>query len=318
MMEDYLRKVRTLALGKSIRRITPTAIHSSMSTEQGTRYLLAVREVLEMNREKAVSPEVLFRAAEQSLSGEASCTEAHIGLQPGTMNPVHYGHITASLAAIIVDRLDLVLLMNAGAVPEKPHAPSADVRHEMLRLAVGEKDLAAWLWASPIRQQLERVFSTDRRLLMLFGKDQITRRSTMDLAAFIWLFRANPKVKWTYLVGSDKVSGYGRKGEYDLLVNTLGDSRANAQVMYFTRADQDVDVQNDIAPYSWLLRKWQSGFIKKSLLPSCEVSSTDIRQAIAKHDTQVNGVPFTEVLPTSVIDFIHANEGLCALYAHAT
>ncbi len=264
MVEDYIRKVQTLALGNSIRRITPTAIHSSMSSEQGARYALALREVLEMNREKAISPEVLFRAADQALCGETSSTEAHIGLQPGTMNPVHYGHVTASLAAILSDTLDLVLLMNAGAVPEKPLAPSADVRHEMLRLAVSEKCLADWLWASPIRQQVESLFSTDRRLFMLLGRDQSARRSTMDIAAFIWLFRANPKVKWTYLVGSDKVSGYGRKGEYDLVVNTLCDPRANAHVLYFDRQGEVIDVEWHITPYGWMLGKWKTGFFQKS------------------------------------------------------
>src|SRR6266850_6753148 len=119
MVADYLNKVETLAAGSRIRRIAPEALHSSMTGEQRTRYAIAIHQVLETTPERAISPDVLFRAADLAVSGETSNIEARVGLQPGTMNPVHYGHLSASLAAIIANTMDVVLLMSGGNVPDK-------------------------------------------------------------------------------------------------------------------------------------------------------------------------------------------------------
>lgn len=312
---SLLQQVEEWAATRTIKRPDTSTIHIAMTETQKARYMNAILNVLLSDDAKVVTPNILFRAADLAVAGEASMSEAHIGLLPGTMNPIHYGHICASLAGIIVNELDTVLLANGGTVPDKPGSADPVVRNEMLGIAASEGSLTEWLKVTPIRQQTVEMFSKDRQTLLLAGANEDVRRSNMDIAAFIWLFRANPKVIWTYLVGSDKVIGYGRKEEYGLIVETLADSRANAQVLYFVRDGEDIDLANYIAPYGWMLEKWKTGFFKKSPLQTCALSASKIRIALVAGQEQVDGIPLSECLSQDVLSYIRDRKTLIASYA---
>jgi nicotinic acid mononucleotide adenylyltransferase len=315
MIANYSQDVEALAGKQRIRRLSPTAVFFAMSQAQQNQYALAIHRILELDNQKTVSPDVLFRAADLAVLGQTSETEARIGLQPGTMNPVHYGHISAALAAILAESLDLVILMTGANVPDKPYSANSTLRYEMLRLAIAESGLTDWLWATLIRQQVAEMFSQDPRLQVLLGQDDFAKRSTIDLAAFIWLFRANPKVKWTYVVGSDKISGYGGKGEYDLIVNTLADVRASTHVLYIERQDEVINVDKDISPYDWMLANWKNGFFKKSPLSTYQISASAIRTAIAECNGDAADTIAAEALAHSVLAFILEKKDLLSLYS---
>ena len=58
-----------------------------------------------------------------------------IGIQGGTLDPIHNGHIEIALRAMAVLKLDGVALMPAGDPPHKPRATGRQDRLEMARLA---------------------------------------------------------------------------------------------------------------------------------------------------------------------------------------
>jgi nicotinic acid mononucleotide adenylyltransferase len=304
--------VERSALAADLKRIDPSTIHTTMTDAQKAEYLRAVLEIIGSRGLTLISPDILFEAADVALAREVSPSQARVGILPGTMNPIHYGHIVVALGAILEHNLNLVLLAPGGALPDKPHSAGFASRNEMLTIAAQSQDLCSWLHATPIRQQMADAVGTDRRTLRAAGVDETTRRYNTDIAAFIWLFRANPNIEWTYLVGSDKIAAYGRKGEYSLVVDTLG--RANTQIAYYTRHGKDIDIARDIAPYPWLHQKWQAGFFKESALPTCDISSYEIRRAIAEGRDQVDRISLTKCLPQNVVNYISSHETLLASY----
>ncbi|MGE5196902.1 MAG: hypothetical protein ACM3IL_00125, partial [Deltaproteobacteria bacterium] len=327
---DYLSRVERLHSEGSINKLNPYAVRFNMTQAQKDNYLAAIKKVLKEKKLTVITPEVLFEAADIATKDDKSSVEANIGLQPGTMNPLHYGHVSASLAGIITNNLNMVLLANGGTVPDKPYAASADIRNEMARAAVTDEGLRDWLQVTPIRQQIVEMFE-DAGALELAGtpeefeaakKEKLDiksladfQRFNMDIAAFIWLFVANPRVRWTYLVGSDKVAGYGKKGEKNLIVHTLGDPRAKAQVVYFAREGEDIDLKSDIDPFTWLKEKFDSGFFKKSPLPSFEdISATKVRIALVKGEAKIKDTPITEFIAPAVYTYIRNNRTLLFLY----
>lgn len=62
-----------------------------------------------------------------------------LGILGGSFNPVHYGHLLMAECALESCRLDEVWLMPAAVAPHKQsaHTPSAEMRIEMLQLAIG-------------------------------------------------------------------------------------------------------------------------------------------------------------------------------------
>ncbi|MBU1998810.1 MAG: hypothetical protein KKE64_04860, partial [Candidatus Omnitrophica bacterium] len=317
VVQDYLSQVESLYKAGSINRLNHQTIRFFMTEAQKKNYMSAVRDVLRQRNASVITPDILFEAADMATKKDKSTITARIGLQPGTMNPLHYGHISASLAGIIANDLDMVILANGGTVPDKPYAANADIRNEMARIAAGgEEGLSEWLQVTPIRQQTVEMFESEgEESLRIVGADENARRFNMDMAAFIWLFRANPNVKWTYLVGSDKVAGYGKKGEYGLIVETLGDTRANAQVVYFARTGEDIDYSKDIARHSWMQEKWHAGFFKRSPLPSFEdLSATKVRIALITGADNIDGVALTESIASDVLTYIRNNRTLMFLY----
>ncbi|MDD5156409.1 MAG: DUF1868 domain-containing protein, partial [Candidatus Omnitrophica bacterium] len=142
------------------------------------------------------------------------------------------------------------------------------------------------------------------------------------MAAFIWLFVANPNAAWTYLVGSDKVKEYGKKNEKALLLETLNNPKAHARVVYFSRTgkdlarpgEDDIDYFQDIVPYPWLKEIYDSGFFHKSSIPSSvDPAVKEIRKALSDindipaKDRTVGNTILSEFVPQPVIDYIAAD-----------
>jgi len=315
IVESLMYKLEERAATQTRKKQDASIIHTAMTEAQTSRYMQAILHNMSSAELKVVTPDLLFDAADKAIANEVSIIEAHVGLQPGTMNPVHNGHISVALAGILVNELDTVLLATGATVPDKPKSVDPTIRNEMLRIATRGNALSEWLHVTPVRQQVAEMFSVNSQLLLLAGDTETVRRSNMDIAAFIWLFSANPKVRWTYLVGSDKVARYGRLEEYDLIVRTLADRRVNARVLYSVRDGEDVDVTNHIAPYDWMFEKWQSGFFKRSPLLTCPVSARKIKTALVKGRDHVDGLPLNECLPEEVLTYIRTHKTLLASYA---
>lgn len=313
-VESLLCKIEERAATQTRKRQDTSIIHTVMTEAQKSKYMQAISDNLS-SAELKVTPDLLFYAADEAMANEVSNSEAHVGLQPGTMNPVHNGHISAALAGIFVNELDVVLLATGATVPDKPQSVDPTIRTEMLTIATRGNALSDWLHVTPVRQQVAEMFSVNSQFLRRVGESETVRRSKMDIAAFIWLFRANPKVRWTYLVGSDKVAGYGRLEEYDLIVATLANSRVNARVFYSVRDGEDVDVANHVAPYEWMLEKWQSGFFTRSPLLTYPVSARKIKTAIVKGRADVDGLSLNECLPDEVLKYIRTHKTLLTSYA---
>ncbi|GAI46257.1 unnamed protein product, partial [marine sediment metagenome] len=264
--------------------------------------------------ESVVDPTILFEAAKRALQGRALTVKAKVALQPGTMNPLTYGHITASLASIIDKHIDKVILANGGTVPDKPYAASATIRNEMANIATQAPGLSDWLLVTPIRAQTVKMFSRDEKTLKLAGRDEKARRFNMDMAAFIWLFVANSNVQWFYIVGADKLAGYGKKNEINLLQNTL--HPAGVKVLYFSREEAaGFTYEEHIQPFGWLDRLWKQDLFVESSIPSFEdVSATKVRRALAEGEDTIDDIPLSEMLPSGVIEYIKGNKALLSLY----
>ncbi|MCK5493282.1 MAG: hypothetical protein KAJ14_09245, partial [Candidatus Omnitrophica bacterium] len=309
-VDAYLKKALGLLQEGTIQKLRLSDINFEMTSAQKDKYLQSIKNILEERNEEAVTPTILFQAAKAALEGEESTVTGKIGLQPGTMNPLHYGHVSASLAGIIGREIDAVLLANGGTVPDKPYAASADIRNEMARKAVDEDGLRDFLQVTPVRAQTVDMFTKD---IAMAGKDENARRFNMDMAAFIWLFAANPKIEWFYLVGSDKVAGYGKKDEKGLLLETLKPAKVKA--VYFARTGEDINYEEDIAKYDWMKELWEDGFFEKSAVSSfADLSATKVRVALVEEKDNVEGVPLTESISSKVIEYILSTKELIALY----
>jgi starch synthase len=321
LKDEYVDKLEELKQQGKITPIEDPAdeLNVQMSQDQQNAYMREIKNVLSEQGKNEITPEILFEAARRATVNDKSTAQARVCLQPGTMNPLHYGHITASLAGIITqvnetdkDKKVLTLLANGGTVPEKFYAASADIRNEMAREALKDRGLDEWLEVTPIRGQLADMFRADSGTLKLAGEDDTAQRFNMDIAAFVWLIVANPNVEWVYIVGSDKVGakgdypGYGRKEEIRLVQDTL--AKSGVKILYFERKGQEIDYDFKIKPYFWLNDLWQKGVFEKSELTSfADLSATDIRMALIRNDQTVNGLPVDSLVPASVIDYIKAD-----------
>ncbi|MBU1087610.1 MAG: hypothetical protein KKD05_08885 [Candidatus Omnitrophica bacterium] len=323
----YISELNRLKSKKYINKFTDAEredLRIELTSERKAAYLAAIREVLKEKNVKVITPEILFEAAKRATKNDHSTVKARVNLQPGTMNPLHYGHLTASSAGIIgrVTTADknkqvkvMTLLANGGTVPDKPFAAKAETRNEMARKAIENSDMHDWTEVTPIRGQAVDMFLSSRENLVLAGKNESSRRFNMDMASFIWLFVANPNVEWVYLVGSDKVAGYGKKNEKGLLVDTLSRPEAHASVVYFGRKGEEIDYENDIKKYDWLDKLWKAGFFKLSTVSSfADLSATKVRTALVNGDEQIDGISLSETMPTSVSEYIRDNRELMYLY----
>ncbi len=316
--EGLLRVLASRRALGSLQQVDGEAIKRQIPPEQQVEYLHSIRDLRIQRDLCALSPGLFFDAADNALDRHARTgTSARIGILPGTMNPPHWGHIAAAIAAIIDLKLNAVLLAPCGIVPDKPDSPAGHLRLNMVDAAVGDKSVCGWLHSTSVRVDAVQMFVNEPQPRE-FGLDDsgAHRRLLMDVAAFVWLFRANPNVDWTYLVGSDEVADYGHGGQRALVVDTLGDSRAKTAVVYYPRKAKMVDFERDVEPYPWLLEIWRAGYLKEWPIKSLDISGRQIRATLGSRLHDLGHV--NTFLQRDVLNFVKEHEELLALYSGET
>jgi hypothetical protein len=233
-------------------------------------------------------------------------------LQPGTDNPYHWGHASAGLAARLTTHAVGHLVAVGGLTPDKPFASTRAHRYQMALLTAQEINTLSGgrntFAVTPVRQLFSEVFKGD---LWRFGSNGEEQRSMLDILAFLWLFEANPKVTWHFVIGADKFDNYARKNEQQLLRETLYDRKM--KVVWLERAGFPVTEETVAGWPAWLRELWQEpGFFLKNTHPShTNISATKIRNTIQKYrqerdiGTQERLLSeLSEDIPRSVLNYV--------------
>jgi ADP-ribose pyrophosphatase YjhB (NUDIX family) len=253
----------------------------SMTPEQGARYRQEIEKLLA--NEPVVTSAVLLKAAKAVLKEHpewASHVGGSIALQPGSMNPYTNGHLAVSLAGILSADLRGAIVATGGAISEKPYALSAELRRWMTRKAV--EDIDPLVKVSSIRNDSFETFKDGS--LSKWGKDLDEQVRTMDLAGFIWLFAANPDVKWVYLAGSDKVVDYPKKNEIDFIKNVLHDE-FHATILYFLRKNETSESLYKAIKGTWAQTLWDEGFFQASTKETAkDIEANELKLSISRGD----------------------------------
>ncbi len=163
------------------------------------------------------------------------------------------------------------------------------------------------------------MFNGDADALRQLG-DKKFRSLNFQLAAYIWLFAANPNIKWTHLVGADIPFDSPLWG-WNFVTFGTGDIKAD--VVYFPRpgvtrekfgtgkgakqklSEEDADKVDKL---------WEEAIYKVNTKHYLNVSSGPVRIGIAKGDALVNGKPIHEMIPEKVYEFIKKTPELMELY----
>ncbi|MFH2146065.1 MAG: glycosyltransferase [Candidatus Omnitrophota bacterium] len=278
-------------------------IKMSPTEKEGNEYLIAINEILKESGKDTVDLELLQEAAKKVLSGRQSEIKGKMGLLAGTFNPLTYGHITASLAGMISEGLEGVVISNNGdIVPSDFFIPSTQIRNQMARIAIdSDPGLIDKIFVSDILDAVVKMFERDDALNLL-GNNEHKIRVNADMAAFVWLFYANPNIEWTFIIGSDKVDSYGEKGEENVL-RMFDDN--NIKVLYFERDGQKINVKEKIKPYEFLENYFEKGLFQKSKVNAFPaVSSTRVRTALYKQAGAIGNIDLKEIIPAKLVDFI--------------
>ncbi|MBN1700087.1 MAG: hypothetical protein JW881_21430 [Spirochaetales bacterium] len=225
-------------------------------------------------------------AASRHHNDEICSSSAYVGIMPGSFDPVHYGHITAALNAVVQLKLDGVLFLIGGTVPEKPEITAFRHRLHMAQVYANDK-WGTWIRYCPLRFDMAEIYKaalwplpSSLKQGAVSGTMALTIiRNITDIAAFCLLFAMNPRVQWVYITGSDKINKYGNENEKELVLHTL--FKHGIQVFYSNRKDFPIDL-NLIGKQRWLLDLWNGGmFIADDLTQNDRVSSSKIRHEIA-------------------------------------
>lgn len=298
-VDHYLRNVRNLWF---VKQPDISTIRREPTVDEINAYKNEIINLVIERKMQHVDAAILYEAARtvSDRSNNIGTAEYFYGLRPGSDDPLHYGHVSAGLGAILHfgsqrqglfralssvmsghRPLNGVIFASGGKVPDKPEVSAFAHREAMANIALN--DFFPWIMPSSIRNMMAEALGSayinvSNKMMPVMGANVNEQRAFCDIAAFNWLFAMNPLMKWCYITGSDKVNGYGEKNEEQLVFHTL--YRNKVKVLYFERDDQPVEISK-VYQRVWLKKCWQQDmFIKSTVSSYSGLSATKLRNMI--------------------------------------
>ncbi len=194
-----------------------------------------------------------------------------IGIYGGTFSPVHNGHVAAARAFMAQMWLDILYVIPTGLTPHKEmqgNATAAD-RLEMLRLAFGD---------------MEGVVVSDMEV----------RRAGKSYTVDTLRALSRPEDRLFLLCGTDMM----------LTLDSWREPEEIFRLCYpvYIRRENDTALDEEIVRKNTLYQQKYGKVVRRILAPVVDVSSSQVRQAVA--DDQ----PIDSLVPPAVADYIKAKK----------
>ena len=191
-----------------------------------------------------------------------------VGIYGGTFSPVHNGHVAAAKAFMEQMWLDILYVIPTGVTPHKAmkgDATAAD-RLEMCRLAFGG---------------MEGVIVSDLEMRRE-GKSY-----TVDTLRELY----DPEGRLFLLMGTDML----------MTLDTWREPDEIFRLCYpvYVRRENDGDLDGAIVEKITSYQQKYGKVVRRIVTPAIELSSTDVRAAVAE------GFPIEGAVPPAVADYIH-------------
>ena len=198
-----------------------------------------------------------------------------VGIYGGTFSPIHNGHVAAAKAFMQQMWLDVLYVIPTGVTPHKPMQgdASATDRLQMCRLAF---------------EGVEGVIVSDMEI----------RREGKSYTVDTLLELSRPDDRLFFLCGTDMMLTLGQWSRADDIFRLCYPVYMRRE----TDASLDGVIVEKIAEY----QEKYGRVVRKIVAPVMEISSTEIRQAIAQ------GTPWEDSVPNAVALYIKEK----GLYAH--
>ena len=193
-----------------------------------------------------------------------------VGIYGGTFSPVHNGHVAAARAFMEQMWLDILYVIPTGVTPHKDMKGDATAsdRLEMCRLAFGG---------------IEGVIVSDLEMRRE-GKSY-----TVDTLRELY----DPEGRLFLLMGTDMLMTLDKWREPDEIF----------RLCYPVYVRRETDGELD-APIVEKIKSYQEKYgkvVRRIVTPAIELSSTDVRAAVAE------GFPIEGAVPPAVADYIHTH-----------
>ena len=194
-----------------------------------------------------------------------------VGIYGGTFSPIHNGHIAAAKAFMEQMWLDILYVIPTGVTPHKVmkgDATAAD-RLEMCRLAFADMD---GVIVSDLEMKRE-------------GKSY-----TVDTLRELY----DPEGRLFLLMGTDMLMTLDQWREPDEIFRLC--------YPVYVRRETDGELDGAIVKKITEYQQKYGKVVRRIVTPAIELSSTDVRRAVAE------GFPIDGAVPPAVAEYIHAHE----------
>ena len=194
-----------------------------------------------------------------------------VGIYGGTFSPIHNGHIAAAKAFMEQMWLDILYVIPTGVTPHKVmkgDATAAD-RLEMCRLAFADMD---GVIVSDLEMKRE-------------GKSY-----TVDTLRELY----DPEGRLFLLMGTDMLMTLDQWREPDEIFRLC--------YPVYVRRETDGELDGAIVKKITEYQQKYGKVVRRIVTPAIELSSTDVRRAVAE------GFPIDGAVPPAVAEYIHARE----------